>query len=76
MLISSWERDLPNFPINCRLAHFDSEARTSAVLYRRLEDPLGCGLRCGDPEIQMGRGFHFRFFAQPNISKVNAISLA
>ena len=32
-LINSWERDFPNSPIYGGLAHFDSEARTSAVIW-------------------------------------------
>lgn len=32
-LIKSWERDFPNAPIYGGLAHFDSEARTSAVIW-------------------------------------------
>src|SRR5210317_1416 len=31
--IKSWERDFPNAPIYGGLAHFDSEARTSAVIW-------------------------------------------
>ncbi len=40
-LIKSWERDFPNAPIYGGLAHFDGEAKTSAVIWNDSVVPNG-----------------------------------